>query len=163
MTATAFDIEGRRFEVQRLDVESSCQGLELLGKILGPAALEVFAAREVKAKDQAALAGDGASSPLAGLNYGALLAAMVANARLIAPLLKLFVARAKFDRGKNGALVDLGPFVDEVFEGRLDVVVAFLFHAARAEYTTFLGGGGALAELLPQAASASGSPTAPKG
>lgn len=158
-TATAFDIEGRRFEVRRLDVDSTCRGLELLGKILGPAALEVFSARVGAAKPNDV----GAQATLGGVNYGALLTAMVANASLIAPLLKLFTARAKFDRGKNGALVDLDPFVDEVFEGRLDVIVAFLFHAARAEYGGFLGGGGALAELLPQAASASGSPTAPKG
>lgn len=158
MSATAeFKIEGRRFEVSRLGPDETCQGLEVLGRVLGPAALQVLSApEEGEATDESAAG----TKPKP--NYAAILQALLVNASQIAVLLKLFAPRAKFDRANNGILVELQPFTDEVFGGRVDLMIAFLFHAARAEYGCFLGGGSALASLLAQAGgSSSASPPAP--
>lgn len=149
-TATEFELEGRRFEVKRLSPDDACLGLEVLGKVLGPAALAVFAIRGAE--------GEEAAEP----DYGAIFAALLAHASQISVLLKLFAPRAKFERSNSGALVDLKPFTDEVFGGRIDLMIAFLAHAVRAEYACFLGGTNALAQLLEQfGASASPSPKAP--
>jgi hypothetical protein len=63
-------------------------------------------------------------------------------------------------------MVELKLFVSEVFGGRIDLTLAFLVHAVRAEYACFLGGSSALGPLVAQlvaqaqAANASKSPTA---
>lgn len=140
--STEFELEGKRFEVKRLSPDDACLGLEVLGRALGPAAAAVL----------------GAGAP----DYGAILQALLVQASQAAVLLKLFAARAKFDRAGNGTLIDLKPFLDEVFGGRVDLVIAFLVHAVRAEYACFLAGKGALADLAAQlGASASPSPPAP--
>lgn len=139
---TEFELEGKRFEVKRLSVDDACQGLEVLGKALGPAAAQVL--------------GGGS------LDYGAILQALVTQAGQLSVMLNLFAPRAKFDRGGNGILVDLKPFLDEVFGGRVDLILAFLVHAVRAEYASFLSGSVVLAQLLEQlGASGSPSPQAP--
>jgi hypothetical protein len=128
--ATEFELEGRRFEVKRLSVDSACRGLEVLGKALGPAASQVL----------------GGGTP----DYGAILQALVTQASQLSVLLNLFATRAKFDRGNNGVMVELMTFTDEVFGGRVDLIIAFLVHAVRAEYASFLSGSGALGQLLEQ-------------
>lgn len=154
MSSTAeFELEGRRFEVKRLSPDDACLGVEVLGKVLGPAAYEVLST----------MGGPGEAGEGTEPNYAAILQALLANASQISVLLKLFAPRAKFDRSNNGTLVELKPFVEEVFGGRLDLMLAFLMHAARAEYACFLGGSGALASLAALAGTKSASPTAPKG
>lgn len=138
---TEFEIEGRRFEVKRLGPDEACLSIELLGKALGPAALALFSGDQV--------------------DTGKLFTALLSNASQISVLLKLFLPVSKFDRGGNGVMIDLKPFVGEVFAGRVDLMVAFLVHAVRGEHTCFLGGPNALAELLTGLASSSVSRTAP--
>jgi hypothetical protein len=77
-----------------------------------------------------------------------LVQALLTQASQLAALLKLFVPRSKFDRAGNGNLVELKLFTDEVFGGRIDLTVAFLIHAVRAEYTGALGGNSVLAQLV---------------
>jgi hypothetical protein len=152
MALTEFELEGRRFEVKSLELDDSCMGLEVLGKALGPAALLAFGASAISA--------DGGADK--ELDYGPLLQALLTQASQIAVLLKLFAPRSRFDRGGNGFMVELKPFVGEVFGGRVDLMVAFLVHAVRAEYGCFLGGNNALGPLLAQlGANSSKSPTAP--
>jgi hypothetical protein len=139
---TQFELEGRRFEVKRLSPDDACLSLELIGKALGPAAIAVL----------------GGEAP----DYGKVLTALLSNASQISGLLKLFAPAAKFDRAGNGTMVELKPFVSDVFAGRVDLMVAFLAHCVRAEHSCFLGGPNVLAELLQQmTASASESPRAP--
>lgn len=160
MGMTAFELEGRKFELKSLEPDDSCMGLEVLGKALGPAALLAFAG-------SAAASEDGETPEDKPLDYGALLQAMVSQASQVGVLLKLFAPRTRFDRAGNGFMVELKPFVSEVFGGRIDLVLAFLVHAVRAEYACFLGGSSALGPLVAQlvgaqqAANASKSPTAP--
>ncbi len=128
MGATEFELDGRRFTVERLKVDDACLSLEVLGKALGPAAMAVL----------------GGDVP----DYGAILTALLANASHISTLLKIFAPRAKFDRAGNGTMVDLKPFLDEVFAGRVDLMVAFLAHSVKAEHGCFLGGPNVLGQLL---------------
>jgi hypothetical protein len=164
MGTTEFELEGRKFAVQSLEPDDSCKGLEVLGKALGPAALLAFAG-SVSASGEDGQ--DGAAAEEKNLDYGALLQAMVSQASQIGVLLKLFAPRTRFDRGGNGNMVALKEFVSEVFGGRIDLTIAFLVHAVRAEYSCFLGGSNALGPLVAQlvgqqqAANASKSPTAP--
>lgn len=153
MSSVEFELEGRRFEVKRLEPDDTCMGLEVLGKALGPAALIAFGT-----------ASEGGETEGKDLDYAALLQALLANASQISVLVKLFAPKSKFDRSNNGAMVELKPFIGEVFGGRVDLMIAFLVHAVRAEYASFLGGGGALGPLLAQlGASFSKSPKAPTG
>ncbi len=145
MSATSeFTIDGRRFELRHLSPEDACLGVEALGRAVGPAVIALFAG-EKPSMDQVT----------------AVIFPLVSNASQLSTLLKLFTPVAKFDRGGNGILVELGPFVDEVFGGRFDVLIAFLVHAVRAEFAIFLGGGGALVPLLKQVVGKSASPKAP--
>jgi len=144
-----FSIEGRRFEVRRLSPEDACLGVETLGKTLGPAAAEFFLGDELDFKS------------LTPAQLAKLIIPLIKNASGLSALLKLFAPVSKFDRGGNGILVDLKPFTDEVFGGRLDVLLVFLVNAVRAEYAVFLGGGGALVPFLEQVVGKSASPTAP--
>lgn len=142
MSPTEFELEGTRFELKRLSPEDACMGLQVLGQALGPAAVAVL----------------GGEAP----DYGAILQALLTQASKAYDLLKLFAPRAKFDRSNNGSMVDLKPFVGDVFGGRIDLMIAFLVHAVRAEYACFLSGDNALAPLLAQlGGSASASPTEP--
>jgi len=150
--STQFDLEGRRFEVQTLSPEDSCLGLEILGKALGPALMSSLSGVEP---------GMSVEEIGARLNFSAIVPALVGQASQMSALLKLFLPRSKFDRAGNGNLVELKLFTDEVFGGRVDLLIAFLVHAVRAEYTCFLGGNSALAQLLAGLASTSKSPPAP--
>jgi hypothetical protein len=142
---TEFELEGKRFEVKRLSPDNACLGLEVLGRALGPAAAQVLGL------------GDGAPP-----DYGAILQALVTQASQLSRLLELFAPRAKFDRSGTGSMIELKPFIDEVFGGRLDLLIAFLVHSVRAEYACFLAGSGALGPLLAQlGGSGSPSPKAP--
>jgi len=149
LTTSEFSIEGRRFEVRRLSPEDACLGVETLGKTLGPAAAEFFLGGEIDFAN------------LTPAQVTKLVIPLIANATGLAALLKLFAPVSKFDRAGNGVLVELKPFIDEVFGGRLDVLLVFLVNAVRAEYAVFLGGGGALVPFLEQVVGKSASPTAP--
>lgn len=127
-----FELEGRAFSVQRLKLEAACAGLECLAKALGP----MMAAAE----------GPSIQGLLAGAGY-------------VPALLKVFAPVAKVRRGPNGEFervpdapwVALSAFQDDVFAGRLDLAIAFLWKAAENEYGYFLGAnGGALAALMPK-------------
>ena len=150
--ATEFDLEGRRFEVKALAPEDSCLGLEILGKALGPALLSTLSG---------VTAGMSVEEIEAKIDVTGLVASLVGQASQMAALLKLFLPRAKFDRAGNGNLVELKLFTEEVFGGRIDLLIAFLVQAVRAEYTCFLGGSSALGPLLAAFAKPSKSPTAP--
>jgi hypothetical protein len=152
--STEFELEGRRFEVQRLGPEDACVGMEVLGKALGPALSAILLSKA---------AGD------EGLNidFAGLLQSLLTQASQIMVLVRLFAPSTKYDRSSNGVMVDLKPFLKgrgEIFEGRIDLMLAFLVHAVRGEYTSFLGGPNALVQLLAQLAGPlSPSPPAPTG
>lgn len=150
--ATEFELEGRRFEVQRLTPEDACMGIEVLGKALGPA-LSTLLLSKAEGEEEAEI------------DWASLLSSLLSQASQVMVLVKLFAPVTKFDRNQNGSLVDLKPFLrgrGEIFEGRVDLMVAFLVHAVRGEYAAFLAGSNAIAALLPKApASGSGSPTEP--
>ncbi len=145
MAPTEFELEGKRFEVRRLSPDDACLGLEVLGKAIGPAAAQILGGRaEGEAPD-----------------FGAILQALLSNASQLSVLLKLFAPRTKFERGGHG-MVDLKSFTDELFAGRIDLLIAFLTHAVRAEYAFFFAGNSALVGLLAElGGSVSASPTAP--
>lgn len=150
---TEFEIEGTRFVVKRLDPEAACLSLEIVTKALGPAALAVFAAKDKAAEDGADAA-----------DLAHIFTALLSNASQISALFKLFLPGAKFDWKGNGTLVELKPFVGDVFGGRVDKMIAFCAHAVKGEHSCFLGGPSVLGELLQQlTGSASPSPTAPTG
>lgn len=150
--ATEFELEGRRFEVQRLSPEDACMGIEVLGKALGPA-LSTLLLSKAEGDEEAKV------------DWAALLNSLLSQASQVMVLVRLFAPVTKFDRNQNGSMVDLKAFLKgrgELFEGRVDLMIAFLVHAVRGEYSAFLAGNNALAALLPKApVSASGSPTEP--
>lgn len=150
--ATEFELEGRRFEVQRLSPEDACMGIEVLGKALGPALSSLLLSKAEGDEE-------------AEVDWGTLLQSLLSQASQVMVLVKLFAPCTKYDRGQNGILVDIRPFLKgrgELFEGRVDLMIAFLVHAVRGEYSAFLAGNNALAALFPKAPeSASGSPTEP--
>ena len=154
MGATEFTLEGHRFEVQRLSPEDACMGFEVLGKALGPALSAVLLS---KAEGDAE----------AEIDFAGLLQSLMTQASQIMVLVRLFAPGTKFDRSGDGIMVDLRPFLKgrgEIFEGRIDLMIAFLVHAVRAEYAVFLGGNNALTALLPKAPeSASASHPEPTG
>lgn len=161
MSATEFELEGIRFEVKRLTLEDSCLSLEILGKVLGPVALEVLSSK-----------GDGEEPGGLSLNpamYASLLATFLSNASQIAVLMKLFAPYAKVNRQMNGEyggtmMVELKPFLNDVFAGRVDLMVAFLVVVSRAEHGCFLGGTNVLEQLTRLlGGSTSKSPTGPTG
>ena len=150
MSATTdFELEGRRFSVGRLDVDGACLSLEVLGKALGPAAVATL----------------GGEAP----DFGAILQALLSHASQISALLKIFAPHTKVSRGMQGEpggplMVPLKDFQTEVFGGRVDLIIAFLVHAVRAEHGCFLGGPNALGQLLEQlVGKPSASPTGPTG
>lgn len=134
--ATDFELEGQRFEVQRLKIDDACLGLEVLGRALGPAASAVLGL------------GSAVDGEAAKPDYGAILQALLTQASQASALLKLFAKVSKFDRLGDGNMVALTPFLEDVFGGRLDLMVAFLVRSAKAEFASFLDGG-ALAALIP--------------
>jgi hypothetical protein len=146
MASTEFELEGKRYEVRRLSPDDACLGLEVLGRAIGPAAAQILGGRaEGEAPD-----------------FGAILQALLSNASQLSVLLKLFAPRAKFDRGGNGIMVEMKPFTDELFAGRLDLLIAFLTHTVRGEYAFFFAGNSALVGLLAEfSVSVSASPKAP--
>lgn len=150
--ATEFELEGRRFEVQRLSPEDACMGIEVLGKALGPA-LSTLLLSKAEGDEEAKV------------DWGALLHSLLSQASQVMVLVRLFAPVTKYDRNQNGSMVELKAFLKgrgELFEGRVDLMIAFLVHAVRGEYASFLAGNNALAALLPKApVSASGSPTEP--
>ena len=134
---TQFECDGVAFDVGRLNLNDACNVLELLSRVLGPALSQLQA------------------------NPTSALTALLGQASQIPRLLALFAPVAKFWRDQNGmpcaesssaggALVDLKPFLEQVFAGRLDLACAFLAECVRNEYATFLAsaGSGALAQLL---------------
>jgi hypothetical protein len=143
MSATEFELDGRRFELKPLSPEDSCLGLEILGRALGPAVVLAFGASPGPVSDN-----ESAGSAGSSFNPSQLVQALLTQASQLAALLKLFVPRTKFDRAGNGNLVELQLFSDEVFGGRIDLTVAFLIHAVRAEYARALGGNSVLAQLV---------------
>jgi len=150
--ATEFELEGRRFEVQRLSPEDACMGIEVLGKALGPALSTLLLSRAEGDEE-------------AEVDWAGLLNSLLSRASQVMVLVKLFAPGTKFDRNQNGSMVELKAFLrgrGEIFEGRVDLMLAFLVHAVRGEYASFLAGSNALAALLPKApATDSGSLTEP--
>lgn len=161
MAETEFEVEGTRFVVKRLDTDAACLSLEIVAKALGPAISTVFS---MDPEVLASIGSEGEDGKALGPILSSVLGALLANASQISALFKLFLPGTKFDRAGNGILVELKPFVGDVFGGRVDKMIAFLAHAIRAEHACFLGGGNALSGLLRQlTANGSGSPTAPTG
>lgn len=156
-----FEIDGQRFEVKRLDPDAACESVELVGKALGPALLAVF---DIPKDVLNSLLTEGAQSPAVVQFLAPILSALVSHASHVAALFKLWLPGAKFDRDRNGVFVDLKPFVDDVFAGRVDKLVAFVVQCMKAEHTCFLGGPNVLGTLFLQLlGTPSGSPTAPTG
>lgn len=133
--ATTFEIEGRTFELKHLDIDEACAGLEVLAKALGPAL--------------------GAAALDGTVNEAGLVTALLGQASQVSVLLRKFAPAAKISRKPDGAfetggaMVDLKPFLSDVFTGRVDLMIAFLAKAVEFEYGAFLGGAPALAALVP--------------
>lgn len=156
-----FEIDGQRFEVKRLEPTDACASIEIVGKALGPALLAVF---DIPVEVRASLMAEGAQSPVLMQFLAPILSALVSNASQVAQLFKLWLPGAKFDRDRNGTFVELKPFVDDVFGGRVDKVLAFVVQCMKSEHTCFLGGANVLMSLFNQLIGAgSASPTAPTG
>jgi hypothetical protein len=129
-----FECDGVAFDVGRLNLNDSCNGLELLAKVLGPAIGQLQE------------------------NPAAALTALLGQASHIPKLLALFTPAAKVARNASGeygigegfAFVDLKPFQDQVFTSRLDLACAFLAECVRLEYSAFLASAtsGPLAKLV---------------
>jgi hypothetical protein len=151
LSTTEFELEGRTFTVESLGLDETFVGLEVFGRVAGPAISAYLLRDESKPEESAADLGK---------LLGALIQAALLNASQIPKLLRLFVKDARFDRSRDGKMVKLEPFLDEVFGGRVELVVAFLAPCVRAEYGSFLDGDG-LASLLSQAGFSS--PSAPTG
>lgn len=131
---TQFECDGVAFDVGRLNLNESCRGLELLTRMLGPAL------GQIQENPQAA--------PLA----------LLSQAGQIPPLLAMFAPVSKVSRNGageygahgDGTFVDLKPFVEQVFVGRLDLACMFLAECVKLEFGPFLSSAkdGALASLL---------------
>lgn len=139
MTATEFDLDGTRFEVNSLGLDEACMGAELFGRVAGPGIAAWLDGRNTG-------------------NVGGVVQAALSNASQLPKLVRMFAKQAKFDRLKDGRMVPLEPFVNDVFAGKLEFVVAFLLPCVRAEFGSFLVGDG-LESLLKQVGFAS--PPAP--
>ena len=140
MGATEFELDGRRFEVKSLGIDESCAGLELFGRVAGPAI--------------AAALLDGQT------NLGAVIQAALSNASQLAKLLRMFAKHARYDRLQDGNMVALTPFVDDVFAGRLELMLGFLAPCVKAEFGSFLAGDGLQALLTQMGLSSPPAPTA---
>lgn len=129
MSATTFEVDGVMFEVTRLDVDATCEGLELLAKVLGPI-----------------LGAEGE------VNW---LTAVMGQASLIPKLLRTFAPVTKVSRcpdgrfERSGGLVPLKPFLNDAFAGRQARMLGFLVKACQHEYGSFLDDASALQSLLP--------------
>lgn len=132
---TRFECDGVAFDVGRLNLNESCRGLELLAKTVGPAI------------------GQLTTDPTSALTC------LLSQASQIPALLALFAPVAKYWRAADGEpclesddakLVDIKPFLEQVFASRLDMACAFLAECVRLEYAPFLksASNGALAQLL---------------
>lgn len=114
--AHSFEIEGIRFELDHLNVDDACAGLETLGKVMA------------------------GSAAAGGFNPFALLS----QAGHAPTLLRLFAPVCKVSRSRDGTfrggdmMVDLKPFAGDVFRGRADVLVKFLRECVDFEYASFL-------------------------
>lgn len=134
---TQFECDGVTFDVGRLNLNDSCKGLELLSKILGPAIV---------------------AAP-GGLHAAEL--ALFTQASRIPELLALFAPVVKVHRNNDGepcladagTLVDLKPFLEQVFAGRLDLACAFIAECVKNEFGTFMKSvsTGALAQAMAKA------------
>ena len=132
-----FECDGVAFDVGRLNLNDSCKGLELLTKVLGPAV-------------NAASGGQQAAT-IALLGQAGQIPAMLA---LFAPVAKVWRDAAGIPGTVDcGTLVDLKPFVEQVFAGRLELACAFLAQCVRNEFGPFLRSvsTGALAQALAEA------------
>lgn len=129
MSATTFEVDGVMFEVTRLDVDATCEGLELLAKVLGPI-----------------LGAEGGE-----VNW---LAAVMGQASLIPKLLRTFAPVTKVSRcpdgrfERSGGLVPLKPFINDAFAGRQALLIGFLVKAVQNEYGGFLKDAAGLQGLL---------------
>lgn len=129
MSATTFEVDGVMFEVTRLDVDATCEGLELLAKVLGPI-----------------LGAEGGE-----VNW---LAAVMGQASLIPKLLRTFAPVTKVSRcpdgrfERSGGLVPLKPFINDAFAGRQALLLGFLVKAVQNEYGGFLKDAAGLQGLL---------------
>lgn len=128
MSATTFEVDGVMFEVTRLDVDATCEGLELLAKVLGPI-----------------LGAEGE------INW---LTAVMGQASLIPRLLRTFAPVTKVSRTndgrfeRSGGLVPLKPFINDAFAGRQALLLGFLVRAVQNEYGGFLKDAAGLQGLL---------------
>ena len=135
---TEFELEGMRFEVKRLSPDDACLGLEVLNRAIGPALIKLFLSRSTEpetppptapASDVEGEAPPDSTVPTISNELLASLAqSLLSQASQISVLVNLFAKRTKFDRLRNGRMVELKPFLD-IFEGRVDLMVAYLFHA----------------------------------
>ncbi len=131
---TQFECDGVTFDVGRLNLNDSCKGLELLAKVLGPAISQ--------------LQENPTSALTALLSQASQIPAMLA---LFAPVSKVWRnADGAFGAADAGLLVDLKPFVEQAFAGRLELACMFLAECVRLEYAAFLSSvsTGQLAQLL---------------
>lgn len=122
-----FEVEGIRFELSHLSVDDACAGLETLSNTLAPAFAKLQGIEDTAERERT------------------LILAVAGQARNAAVLLKVFAPACKVSRSNDGMyaggdrMVALKPFLNEAFEGRVDLVMAFLVEAVQFEYGAFLG------------------------
>jgi hypothetical protein len=131
---TVFEVDGCTFEVKRLGVDASCEGLEVLAKALGPL-----------------------MSAEGEINW---MTAVLGQATQLPKLLRLFAPATKVSRFKDGRFESGGEqmvplvagsasFVNDCFGGRHVRMIGFLVKAVQAEYGGFLAQSAELVALLP--------------
>ncbi len=115
-----FEIDGTTFYLRHLKPKQSLRGLNLVTTILLPALAEGATAAEGSL-------GNAAERVVGGLSC-------------LPELLDLFVPAGEFTDANRANPTDLQPFIDDVFQGRPDVMLAYLVHGIKHEYERFLDG-----------------------
>ncbi len=134
---TQFECDGVAFDVGRLNLNDSCKGLELLAKLAAPVL------------------------GTASQGEAAAIAALLGQSSRIPELIGLFAPMAKVGRDSTGAygagegfgMVELKPFVEQVFTSRLELACLFIAKCVLIEFGPFIESArtGALAQVLAQA------------
>ncbi len=133
--ASDFEVDGHdfKFQVGNLKVKTSLSLFKRLTKTLFPA---VVCALENEQR---------------GLPVGPALKDVVADLDCLDELFDAFVAVSKYTGQGRDAPTELKPFVEHVFGGRPDLMLAFTAKAAQGEFGAFLKGNGPFASLMAKA------------
>lgn len=125
-----FTLEGTTFRVDKLKVKASLKGLKLVGGVILPAMAE-------------------AKSAPAG-QIGNAMQRAIDSLDNLPDLLDLFAPVTKYTSESRPNPTELGPFIENVFGGRSDLLLLYLYECVSGEYSNYFLGSGPLASLLQQ-------------